>query len=92
MKSPSPLSIRQALASGAIEQALALLSQAEEANPEDAELAYLRGAALAKRGDLGAALTHYRRSARLDPAGPAQGAVELLTGIMDFYHKDLYNP
>ena len=38
------------------------------------------------------AINDYYKAAELDPDGPARQALEHISGIMQFYNKDLYNP
>lgn len=61
-------------------------------NKQQALELYRAGALAWREGRRGEALTLYHRSAALDPDGPGQTALEMMTGIMDFYDKSQLNP
>ncbi len=61
-------------------------------NIEEARRLYEAGAKLWREGDRAGAITAYTSSATLDPQGPGATALELITGIMDFYDTNQYNP
>lgn len=82
--------MRQEIAAGNPESALQM---AQEGNCEDdATLLYLTGNALMQIGKQKEAMKAYLRSRQLQPDGPAAEAISMLNRIMNFYHKDLYNP
>ena len=57
-----------------------------------AECLYLLGRIAWKRGDKGAAISRYEQAVAIDPESDAAVALEQARQIMNFYHKDLYNP
>lgn len=65
-------------------------------NPSDnnvmAEVYYLRGNAYRQKGDWKMALDSFLESIELNPDGPAVESYHAAQQILDFYHKDYYNP
>lgn len=59
--------------------------------PSD-QLYYQLGNAYRKRGDFSEALNCYLEAMALNPDSPAVEAHRMLTDIIEFYHKDYYNP
>lgn len=57
-----------------------------------AEVYYLRGNAFRQKGDWKMALDSFLESIGLDPDGPAVESYRAAQQILDFYHKDYYNP
>lgn len=57
-----------------------------------AEEYYELGNELRRRGDYPAAMNAYMEAVSLDPESPARHAKQMLDDIMNFYHKDAYNP
>ncbi len=53
---------------------------------------YRKGNAHRKQADWQHALDCYMEAIALDPASPAVQAKEMLENILNFYHKDAYNP
>jgi len=53
---------------------------------------YLQGNVHRKNGDFALAMNAYMEAIRLDKDSPAVEALKMLEHIMNFYHKDLYNP
>lgn len=45
-----------------------------------------------RKGDFGAAINCYIKAIELDPESPAVEAKSMLEDILNFYHKDAYNP
>ena len=56
------------------------------------ELYYLLGNAHRKRGDFAKALNCYLEAMSINPESPATEAHKMLMSIIEFYHKDYYNP
>ncbi len=83
--------IKELLAEGHAIEALDCADR-ELRKSNDATLQYLKGTAHMKLGEYGQAMTAFLRSRELQPDGPGAQALPMLTDIMDFYHKDLYNP
>ena len=57
-----------------------------------AEEYYRLGNEFRKKGDWQQALNNYMEAIALDPESPAVEAKKMLEDILDFYHKDAYNP
>lgn len=55
-------------------------------------LYYQLGNAYRKRGDFAEALNCYLEALSINPDSPAAEAYRMLVGIMEYYHKDYYNP
>ena len=53
---------------------------------------YLRGNAYRQNGNVRMALNSYLEAMDLDPNGPAAEAYRYLQELLDYYHKDYYNP
>lgn len=53
---------------------------------------YLRGNAYRQNGNVRMALNSYLEAMDLDPNGPAAEAYRHLQELLDYYHKDYYNP
>lgn len=70
-------------------------------NPEESPLPsgrskgeafYRQGNDHRRRGDYQAAMNAYMEAIALDADSPAVEALRMLQDIMNFYHKDSYNP
>ena len=85
--------IKEMLQKGQTEQALSILDTliSSSSNPDD-ELFYLRGNAYRKSGNWQAALHNYMEAIAINPQSPAAEAKQMVMDILEFYHKDLYNP
>ena len=57
-----------------------------------AEEFYRLGNEFRKKGDWQQALNNYMEAIALDPESPAVEAKKMLEDILEFYHKDAYNP
>ncbi len=57
-----------------------------------AEEFYRLGNEFRKKSDWQQALNNYMEAIALDPESPAVEAKKMLEDILDFYHKDAYNP
>lgn len=57
-----------------------------------AEQHYKEGNECRRRGDWQGAINHYIAATQLDPESPAAEAKRMLDDILNFYHKDAYNP
>ncbi len=85
-------SIRKETADGRTQEALRLADEGLQQRDNDATLHYLKGCAHMKEAQWGAALSSLMRAEALDKDSPAAEARMLVTEILNFYHKDLYNP
>ena len=68
---------------------------AAQSEAEQAQLAedwYQKGNAYRKQSDWQHALDCYMEAIALDPDSPAVVAKKMLEDILNFYHKDAYNP
>lgn len=84
--------IKQLILEGNTTEAIRRLNAYLEHTPSSDEAYYLLGNAYRKQGETRLALTNYLAALELNPDSPAQEAYNLLMKILDFYHKDLYNP
>lgn len=53
---------------------------------------YEQGNALRREGDWQGAINSYIQAIELDPESPAVQARQMLDDILNYYHKDSYNP
>lgn len=53
---------------------------------------YNKGNECRRNQDLEGALNAYQEAIELDPSSPAVHARQMLIDILEFYHKDAYNP
>lgn len=85
--------IDQMLRRGQTDDAIVRLNSliAGSAQP-DGRLYYLLGNAYRKQGDFQQALNCYLEAMSIEPDGPAVEAHRMLMSIIEFYHKDYYNP
>lgn len=72
-----------------IERLNGLISSAP--SPSD-QLYYLLGNAYRKLGDFAQAMNCYLEAMAVNPDSPAKEAHRMLADIIEFYHKDYYNP
>lgn len=83
--------ILQALEAGDALTAHTLVTAALQDDADNAQLHYLRGKAYMKQSDWGNAMSSFLQAEQRDPDGPARQCRQMLTEIMDFYNKDMYN-
>ena len=57
-----------------------------------AEEYYKKGNEYRQRGDWQMAINNFIQAIQLDPQSPAVEAKQMLDDILNFYHKDYYNP
>ena len=87
-----PSEIRHLIDNNEFEAAIVGLNDAIEADLCNVAC-YLERARLNwKLGRRREAINDYYKAAELDRDGPARQALEHISGIMQFYNKDLYNP
>ncbi|MBQ1974034.1 MAG: tetratricopeptide repeat protein, partial [Paraprevotella sp.] len=53
---------------------------------------YLLGNAYRKQSNWQMALNNYAEAIAIDPESPAAEAQKMILDILEFYHKDYYNP
>lgn len=84
--------IKQLILEGNTTEAIRQLNTCLATNPSSDEAYYLLGNAYRKQGDVRLALNNYLTALALNPDSPARQAHDMLMNILNFYHKDLYNP
>lgn len=85
--------IDKMLRKGQIDEAILRLDEQIQASPTPRDrLYYLLGNAYRKRGDFSQALNCYLEAMDINPDSPAVEAHQMLMNIIEFYHKDYYNP
>ena len=84
--------IKKEIDLGHIEKAKEMVEEGLTNNENDAMLYYLKGCILMKEGKRKEATNSFLHSEKIDPNSPAVEVRKMLTDIMNFYHKDLYNP
>ncbi|GAY31237.1 hypothetical protein IMSAGC014_00055 [Bacteroidaceae bacterium] len=86
--------IKAEIAAGHTSAALAMIDErmAHDDEADRAGLLYLKGRAYMKAGVWHKAMNAFMQAEQLDPQSPAAEARGMLEDILDFYHKDLYNP
>jgi len=57
-----------------------------------AEEYYIKGNEYRRQGNWQEALNNYLEAIDLDPESPAVEAKRMIEDILNFYHKDAYNP
>lgn len=73
------------------EEAIAELDRLLTLYPDNGKLLYLRGNAWRKTGSWGDAINDFLAAAEADPQGPGAEAASILSEILEFRNKDLYN-
>ena len=76
---------------GAVDEAICRLQEILSSAKDDYAF-YLMGNASRKKGDFQNALNCYLEAMAINPQSPAKEAHQILMNILEFYHKDLYNP
>ena len=83
--------IDKMIQSGLIDNASEVLHSFISEKPDD-QAYYLLGNAYRKKGDFKNAMENYLEAIAINPDSPAVEAHQMLINILEFYHKDLYNP
>lgn len=83
--------IQQHIENGRTDEAIRLADAILPQCSDDATLHYLKGRAYMKKGDWQQAINCFLRSEENDPHGSAAQAREMLSDIMAFYNKDMFN-
>ena len=84
--------VKQLIYDGKTEESIRLLDDYIAGHPGADEAWYLRGNAYRKQEDYRQALNNYLKAMELNPESPAVEAHAMLMKILDYYHKDTYNP
>jgi tetratricopeptide (TPR) repeat protein len=86
--------VKKMISDGKVKEAISeldLLISAHQDLPLD-QLYYIRGNAYRKLSDWQQALNNYLEAIAINPDSEAQGARQMVMDILNFYHKDYYNP
>ncbi len=83
--------IDKMIQSGLIDNAIEVLHSFISEKQDD-QAYYLLGNAYRKKGDFKNAMENYLEAIAINPDSPAVEAQQMLINILEFYHKDLYNP
>lgn len=83
--------IYDAIAQNNLQKAEALVQEQQSVFENNATLFYLQGKIHMKRSNWGEAMSSFLKAESLDPLGPAHECMQMLTEIMEFYNKDMYN-
>lgn len=83
--------IEQLYSDGRLDDAITA-ARAITDGPHHAAATFILGRIAWRQGHRGQAITLYRQALELDAACGADIALEQALEIMNFYHKDLYNP
>lgn len=84
--------IKEAISLGRLDEARSMVDAGLARHETDAQLHYLKGNLYLKAADWQQATNCFLRSIELDPSSPAAESLQMIQDIMNFYHKDLYNP
>lgn len=84
--------IKELIFNGEQDEAIRLLDEIIAADATSDEAYFLRGNAYRKKGNFQQALNNYLSAIELNPDSPAQQAHDMLVDILNYYHKDIYNP
>ena len=90
-KEPCMAHIQEALAQNDANEALRLIALIQEDRRHDAELLCLEGKAYLKKSDWRRAQNAFLKADHISPDGTAKQYLHMLSSIMDFYNKDMYN-
>lgn len=84
---------KRLLHEGYIEEVITKLQEllTLEKYPAD-EIYYLLGNAYRKQQNWQQAINNYSEAVSINPESPAREARTMILDILNFYHKDLYNP
>jgi len=83
--------IDRAMEKGMPNEALCTIARYIKTAPFDARLYYLRGKVHMKCGEWDKAISSFKQAVQLDRESPAAEMLQMLTDIMNFYNKDMYN-
>ncbi len=84
--------IKNLLCCNTFDEAMKLANKVLEKDPDNAQALFLRGKIHWRTGNRKAATDDYLKSARLEPGGPAERALEQARDIESFFDRQLYNP
>lgn len=76
-----------------IDNAIQILSAAIDESPFDYMLFMERGKLFHQKGKFDLAMNDFRRAAEINPGNKeAEAYIELITEILNYRYKDIYNP
>ncbi len=84
--------ITKLIAEGELTEAIRLLNELIEKNPQNEEAYFLLGNVYRKLENWKEAINHYLEAEAINPNSPAKNARLMILDILNFYNKDLYNP
>ena len=73
------------------DEAIVMLDRMLCQTPQNDMLLYIRGNAKRKKGDWAGAINDFLAAKAVNPDSPASEAADMLSGILEFRNKDLYN-
>jgi len=83
--------IKQLILDNKADEAIRLLDEIIDADPQNDEAYYLRGNAWRKKGNMQLAINNYLEAMEINPESPARQAHAMMMKIMNFFNKDMYN-
>lgn len=83
--------IKGLIEEGKIDIAIDALNELIKLHPVCDEAYYLRGNAYRKQGNWQLAINSYLAAIEINPESPAQQANKMMTDILNFYNKDMFN-
>lgn len=83
--------IKGLIEEGEVEIAISTLNELIKNHPTCDEAYYLRGNAYRKQGNWQMAINSYLAAIEINPESPARQANNMMTDILNFYNKDMYN-
>ncbi len=83
--------IKQLILDNKADEAIRLLDEIIDADPQNDEAFYLRGNAWRKKGNMQLAINNYLEAMEINPESPARQAHAMMMKIMNFFNKDMYN-
>ena len=89
---PTTEEIKALLEANRTQEAIEILDRLIAGEPDNDTYYYLRGNAYRKHNNWKNAMSDYCKAKELNPQSPAASAYEAAVDIMNFYHRDLYNP
>lgn len=83
--------IKQLILDNKADEAIRLLDEIIDTDPQNDEAYYLRGNAWRKKGNMQLAINNYLEAMEINPESPARQAHAMMMKIMNFFNKDMYN-
>ena len=89
---PTTEEIKVLLEANRTQDAVEILDRLVAGGPANDTYNYLRGIAYRKHNNWENAMSDYCKAKKINPRSPAASAYDAALEIMNFYHRDLYNP